>query len=279
MREISFDSVKQAVMDGYKEICTGLDAKTLDALRYAYEVETAPQTKFALDIMLKNAEIAKKTCTPLCQDTGMALVFAEVGQDVKIIGGSLENAVNEAVRECYRENYFRKSVLDPITRQNTTDNTPAVIHYEIVPGDGLKLSIMAKGFGSENMGRLFMLVPSDGMEGIKKAVVQTVIDAGGKPCPPIILGVGIGGTMEKAALLSKKALFRELESHNKDTGLDKLEKEILSEINALGIGAQGFGGKVTAMGVFVETFPTHIAALPVAVSVQCHCSRHKEIVL
>ncbi len=277
MREISVDLVREAVKKGYLDICVKLDGDVVRALSKAVGEEEQELSRFALDVMVKNAELAEKENCAVCQDTGMAVVFLEVGQDVHFVGGDLTDAVNEGVREAYREGYFRKSVLTPLTRINTKDNTPAVVHYEIVAGDKIKIRLMAKGFGSENMSRLFMLPPSKGVEGVKDAIVSAIADAGANPCPPVIVGAGIGGTMEKCALMSKKALFRKLGSENKDPELAKIEKEVLGRINALGIGAGGYGGKVTALAVFIESYPTHLAGLPVAVTVQCHASRHKEI--
>lgn len=279
MKNISAAAVTQAIKAMFLEIGVSLDKGTKNALRNACESENSPAAKFALEIMLKNADIAESSLSPLCQDTGMAVVFADIGQNVCIEGGFIGDAINEGVRQAYQEGYFRKSVLDPLSRKNTLDNTPAVIHYSIVPGDSLTLAVMAKGFGSENMSRLFMLTPSEGKEGIIKAVVSAVTDAGGNPCPPVVVGVGIGGTMEKAALMSKKALFRSLNSINKSSGLDVLEQEILEKINNTGIGAQGFGGKLTALAVFIESFPTHLAGLPVAVTMQCHAVRHAKTIL
>lgn len=279
MREISVDLVKEAIKKGYLDICVNIDGDVVRALGDAGKNEENELSRFALEVMTKNAELAAQEGCAVCQDTGMAVVFLEVGQDVHFVGGDLGEAVNEGVREAYKEGYFRKSVLSPLGRKNTKDNTPAVVHYEIVAGDKVTIKIMAKGFGSENMSRLFMLPPSKGVEGVKDAIVSAIKDAGANPCPPVIVGVGIGGTMEKCALMSKKALFRKLNSENKDAELAKMEKEILDRINALGIGAGGYGGKVTALAVFIESYPTHLAGLPVAVTVQCHASRHKEIAL
>ncbi|MNI51968.1 L(+)-tartrate dehydratase subunit alpha [compost metagenome] len=210
----------------------------------------------------------------------MAVIFVELGQDIHIVGGGLKEAINEGVRQGYSEGYLRKSVVkDPLTRVNTGDNTPAVIHIDVVDGDELKITIAPKGFGSENMSRIKMLKPSDGVEGVKEFVLETVKIAGPNPCPPIIVGVGIGGTFEKAAELSKKALLRSIEERNKDTYYSDLEDELISKINKLGIGPQGFGGKTTALGVNIETYPTHIAGLPVAVNISCHATRHAEIIL
>ena len=215
----------------------------------------------------------------MCQDCGLAVIFAEVGQDVHLVGGDFGQAINEGIRQGYGEGYLRKSLCHPLTRANTGDNTPAVIHTEIVPGDRLKLTVVPKGGGSENMSRLYMLKPADGLAGIKEKVVLTVAEAGPNPCPPIIVGVGIGGTFERAALLAKKSLLRELGQANPDPEVAAIEGQLLQEVNDLGIGPQGLGGRVTAMAVHVLMEPCHIASLPVAVNIQCHASRHKEVVL
>lgn len=279
MKTINSKIITSAV----KEMClkTGvfLDKNTLKELEKAKEIEDNQTAAFALDIMIKNARIAEKSSSPLCQDTGMAIVFADIGQDVQIDGEFIEDSINEGVRQAYKEGFFRKSVLDPLSRKNTGDNTPAVIHYNIIEGDKLHLKVMAKGFGSENMSKLFMLTPSEGIEGIKKAVLNTIKASGGKPCPPIVVGIGIGGTMEKAAILSKKSLFRDIHSKNPDPLLDELENQLLTEINTLNIGAQGLGGKTTALKVLIEKYPTHIAGLPLAITVQCHAVRHTETTL
>lgn len=214
---------------------------------------------------------------PICQDTGMACVFVEIGQEVHIVGGLLEDAINEGVRRGYNEGFLRKSVVkDPIDRINTKDNTPAIIYYDIVKGDKLKITVAPKGFGSENMSRIKMLKPSDGLQGVKDFVIETVKLAGPNPCPPIVIGVGIGGTFDKVAYLAKKALIRPLNKKNSNQFYSDLEKELLDAINKLGIGPQGFGGKTTALGLNIETYPTHIAGLPVAVNINCHATRHKE---
>lgn len=217
---------------------------------------------------------------PICQDTGMACVFVDIGQDVHITGGSLEEAINEGVRQGYAEGFLRKSVVkDPIHRVNTNDNTPALIYYNMVPGDKVKITVAPKGFGSENMSRIAMLKPSDGLEGVKNFVLETVRMAGPNPCPPIVIGVGIGGSFDKAAYLAKKALIRPVNENNTDEFYSNLEKELLEEVNKIGIGPQGFGGKTTALALNIETYPTHIAGLPVAVNINCHATRHKERVL
>ena len=217
---------------------------------------------------------------PICQDTGMACVFVDIGQDVHITGGSLEEAINEGVRQGYAEGFLRKSVVkDPIHRVNTNDNTPALIYYNMVPGDKVKITVAPKGFGSENMSRIAMLKPSDGLEGVKNFVLETVRMAGPNPCPPIVIGVGIGGSFDKAAYLAKKALIRPVNENNTDEFYSNLEKELLEEVNKIGIGPQGFGGKTTALALNIETYPTHIVGLPVAVNINCHATRHKERVL
>ena len=251
------------------------------SLKFSREAEKWSLARDTLDQIIENAEIAKNTNSPMCQDTGMAVLFIKIGQEVKIEGGFIGDAINEGVRQAYSEGYLRKSVVkDPVyNRVNTKDNTPAVIHYEIVPGDKLHIMFAAKGFGSENMSRLAMLKPSDGIEGIKKFILETVELAGSNPCPPIVVGVGIGGTVDKVTLIAKKALMRAFDSYNPDPFYADLEKEMLEKINALGIGPQGYGGKTTALRVMVETYPTHIAGLPVCVNINCHATRHKEVEL
>jgi len=250
------------------------------AIKNSIDIEESDIGKSILEQLISNAQIAAEEKIPICQDTGMAVVFAEVGQDVHIEGGSLTEAINEGVRRGYRNGYLRSSVVeDPIYRKNTGDNTPAVIHYDIVEGDSLKITMMPKGFGSENMSGLAMLKPSDGIEGVKRFVIDTVDKAGPNPCPPIIVGVGIGGTMEKAAILAKKALLKPVGKANPVEYLNNLEKELLEEINKLGIGPGGLGGRVTALSVNIEVFPTHIAGLPVAVNISCHATRHVGAVL
>ena len=233
-----------------------------------------------LNKILENSQIAAAEKMPICQDTGMACVFVDIGQDVHITGGSLEEAINEGVRQGYAEGFLRKSVVkDPIHRVNTNDNTPALIYYNMVPGDKVKITVAPKGFGSENMSRIAMLKPSDGLEGVKNFVLETVRMAGPNPCPPIVIGVGIGGSFDKAAYLAKKALIRPVNENNTDEFYSNLEKELLEEVNKIGIGPQGFGGKTTALALNIETYPTHIAGLPVAVNINCHATRHKERVL
>lgn len=242
--------------------------------------ETSETGKAILEQLIQNARIAKEESVPMCQDTGFAVFFIEVGQDIHITGGDLNNAVNEGVRKGYQEGYLRKSIVGhPLKRLNTGDNTPAVIHTTIVSGDNLKITIAPKGGGSENMSSLKMLKPSDGVEGVKKFVLETVRNAGPNPCPPILVGVGIGGTFEKCAQLAKEALLRPVGSRNKHEDIALLEEELLDEINKIGIGPQGFGGRTTALAVQIEIFAAHIASLPVAVNINCHSARHKTVVL
>lgn len=247
------------------------------ALRDACEKEENPTAKFALGVMNDNIDLAIAEHRPVCQDTGMAVVFLEIGKEVILVGKLLQDAIDEAVEEAYVT--LRKSVLDPVTRINTKTNTPAVVHTSYAEGENIKVEIMLKGFGSENMSKVYLLNPAQGLEEAKRLIVETAAVAGSNPCPPVILGVGLGGTLEKAALMSKHALFRKVGSSNADSQLDMLEKQLLSEINALGIGAQGFGGKTSALGVFIEKYPTHISSLPVAVNVLCHCARSDEFII
>ena len=244
-------------------------------MKQAVETEKSELGKKILNQLQENLEIADKEMIPICQDTGMAVIFLEVGQDVHFEGMAIEDAVNEGVRQGYTEGYLRKSVVgDPIIRENTKDNTPAVIHYSIVPGDKVIITMAPKGFGSENMSRVFMLKPADGIEGVKKFILDTVRTAGPNPCPPIVVGVGIGGTFERCAQLAKKATFRAIDTHNEDERYAKLEDELLESINKMGFGPAGLGGTTTAIGVNIETSPTHIAGMPVAVNICCHAARH-----
>lgn len=280
MREINVKEIEEAI----KKLCieanyyVGNDIK--EALCKCKEEEPYKIAEDVLDKIILNDEIAAKEQMPMCQDTGMACVFLEIGQDVHITGGLLEDAVNEGVRRGYEEGYLRKSVVkDPIDRVNTKDNTPAIIYYDIVEGDKVKITVAPKGFGSENMSRIGMLKPADGLEGVKKFIIETVRLAGPNPCPPMVVGVGIGGTFDKVAYLAKKALLRPINIRNSQEFYKNLEEELLEKINELGIGPQGFGGKTTALGLNIETYPTHIAGLPVAVNINCHATRHKDIVL
>jgi len=279
MKTILVGDITLAVKKLCMEACVILGEDVLQALERAYASEESPVGREILGRIIENAHIAKTENLPLCQDTGMAVLFLEIGQEVHFEGGSLTDAIHEGVRLGYRDGYLRKSVLHPITRINTGDNTPAVIHTEIVPGDGLKIIMAPKGFGSENMSRVVMFPPSAGMDGVKEFVVQRVEESGGNPCPPIVVGVGLGGTFEKAALLAKKALLRPLGTTNPDSLLAELESDLLDRINRLGIGPLGLGGRTTALAVHVNAYPTHIASIPCAVNIQCHSSRHREIEL
>ncbi len=280
MRVIDTATVIDAVENLCIEANLFLNEDIKEALIRASCEEESDTGRSILASLVKNAEIAANERLAICQDTGMAVIFVEIGQEVHITGGSLEAALNEGVRRGYKKGYLRSSVVsDPLRRENTKDNTPAVIHYEIKEGDGLVIHVAPKGFGSENMSALKMLKPSDGIEGVKKVVLDTVSQAGANPCPPVVVGVGIGGSMEKAALLAKKALMRPVNKNHPDPYYKDLEQELLSGINKLGIGPAGLGGRITALGVNVETYPTHIAGLPVAVNISCHVTRHKSVAL
>lgn len=259
--------------------CCDLPPTLISALKRAREEEESPVGKNVLAQLIDNAEKAKCMGCPSCQDTGMAVVFMDIGQDVHIMGGNLVEAVNEGVRQGYGEGYMRKSVLHPLTRQNTGDNTPAILHTRIVDGDKIRITVAPKGFGSENMSRIKMLTPSAGMEGIYEFVVDTVKRAAANPCPPVVVGVGIGGTFEACALIAKRALLRDIGTPNPEPELAKMEEELLKRINALGIGPMGLGGSITALAVHIGLMHTHLAGLPVAVNMQCNAARHTEIVL
>jgi len=279
MREIHVRNITEAIKELAVRANTDLGRDVLDALHKAVEMEESPIGKEILKNLIQNADIARREKIPICQDTGMAIVFVEMGQDVRIVGGSLKEAIHEGVRRGYADGYLRKSICHPITRENTGDNTPAIIHFDIVTGDRFKMILAPKGFGGENMSRATMLAPSAGIEGVKNYVIERVKIAGPNPCPPTIVGVGIGGTLERAAFLAKKALFRPLGSINPDTELAGLESKWLKEINRLGIGPQGLGGRTTSLGVHIDTAPCHIASISLAVNIQCHASRHKEAAL
>lgn len=280
MREINVSEVTQAVRDLSIKANYFIGDDIKEALIDFKNNETFKIAQEVLDKIIINDDIACKEEMPMCQDTGMACVFLEVGQDVHFVGGNLEDAINEGVRKGYEEGYLRKSVVkDPIDRVNTKDNTPAIIYYDIVPGDKVKITLAPKGFGSENMSKIGMLKPADGLEGVKKFIIDTVSQAGPNPCPPMVIGVGIGGTFDKAAYLAKKALLRPINVRNENKFYKNLEEELLEKINELGIGPQGFGGRTTALGLNIETYPTHIAGLPVAVNINCHATRHKDIIL
>jgi fumarate hydratase subunit alpha len=275
MRTIDVNEITEAIREMCIETNHTLSEDVQDALVRAESEETSQLGKKILLQLQENLVIAKEEMIPICQDTGMAVVFLEVGQDVHLTGGNIEDAVNEGVRRGYIEGYLRKSVVnDPIIRENTKDNTPAVIHYQIVPGDQVTITLAPKGFGSENMSKIYMLKPADGIDGVKDAILSAVKDAGPNACPPIVVGVGIGGTFEKCALLSKKALTRNLKEHSPIEYVRNLEIEMLEKINGLGIGPGGLGGKISALAVNIETYPTHIAGLPVAVNICCHVNRH-----
>ena len=275
MRTIHTDTI----IGNIKEMCMTANYKLsvdmVSALEKSINNEKSELGKQILEQLKENLKIAGEEKLPICQDTGMTVVFFKIGQDVHIIGQDIEKAINEGIRQGYEEGYLRKSVvLDPIIRNNTNDNTPGIIHYEIIPGENVEMTIAPKGFGSENMSRIYMLKPSDGVEGIKKAVIETVLLAGPNACPPIVVGVGIGGTFEKSAFIAKKALARNIGEFSEQEHIKKLEQELLIDINNLGIGPAGLGGSVTALGVNIETYPTHIAGLPVAINICCHVNRH-----
>ncbi len=280
MRELHVDKIVEAVRELAMSASTDLGEDVIKAVEEAKKKEESPVGKSILDQITENAKIAKNEQAPMCQDTGLAVLFCELGQDLHITGGDFQEALNEGIRRGYKDGYLRKSVLgDPIERKNTGDNTPAVIHTEIVPGDKLKIIMAPKGGGSENMSEVKMMKPSDGIDGVRQFVLERVLKSGGNPCPPIIVGVGIGGTFEKCAYLAKKALLREVGDRHPNKFYADLELELLDKINKLGIGPQGLGGTTTALDVHVEVHPCHIASLPAAVNTQCHAARHKEIVL
>lgn len=278
MREVNASRITETI----KKMCINANYYLSEDMRRRFaeakDRETFPVAQNIIDILMKNADIAANENMPMCQDTGMAVVFLEIGQEVHVTGGSIEDAVNKGVRQGYEEGYLRKSVVgDPLNgRANTKDNTPAIIHYNIVPGDDFKITVAPKGFGSENMSQLKMLKPSEGIEGVKNFVLKVVKEAGPNACPPLVVGIGIGGTFEKSTYLAKKSLLRSTDVRNSDPFYAKLEKDLLEEINKLGIGPQGFGGRTTALAVNIETYPTHIAGLPVAVNINCHATRHVE---
>jgi fumarate hydratase subunit alpha len=279
MREINVKLITEKVRELCMEANTNLGEDVLQAFDGAMKKEESPLGLEILKELKENARIAKEEKVAICQDTGFAVVFVELGQDVHLIGGDLKEAIFEGVRQGYQDGYLRKSICHPFTRANTGDNTPAIIHTEIVSGDEVKITVAPKGGGSENMSRVIMLTPSDGVEGIKRYVLQRVKESGSNPCPPTIVGVGIGGTFEEAALLAKKSLLRPLGSKNPDLELDQLEFDLLTEINKLGIGPQGLGGRTTSLAVHILMMPCHIASFPLAVNIQCHAQRHKEAII
>lgn len=275
IREIPVHQISRNICQMCIEANISLSSDMQKGLARAGKEEISPLGKKVLEQLEENLKIAGQEQIPICQDTGMAVVFLEVGQDVHLIDGDLREAVNEGVRRGYREGYLRKSVVrDPILRENTGDNTPAVLYVKLVPGDQIKITLAPKGFGSENMSRIFMLKPADGLDGVREAILTAVREAGPNACPPMVVGVGIGGTFEKCALMAKEALTRDLDSSSEIPWVADLEREMLAKINGLGIGPGGLGGRVTAMGVNINTYPTHIAGLPVAVNICCHVNRH-----
>lgn len=280
MREIPVSEITEAI----KKLCISanynLNSDVYSAIENSRDNEQSPIGKNILSQLLENADLAKENCKPICQDTGMAVIFMEVGQEVHFTGGNITDAINEGVRQGYIEGYLRKSVVsDPILRVNTKDNTPAIIHYNIVEGDKVKIDVAPKGFGSENMSKVYMLKPSDGIEGVKNAIIDCIQKAGPNPCPPMVVGVGIGGNFEKCTELAKKALLRPVGSHSDKEYVKEMEKELLERANNLGIGPQGLGGNTTVLGINIETFATHIAGLPLAVNISCHVTRHGQVTI
>ena len=280
MREIPVSEITEAV----KKLCISanynLNSDVYSAIENSRDNEQSPIGKNILSQLLENADLAKENCKPICQDTGMAVIFMEVGQEVHFTGGNITDAINEGLRQGYIEGYLRKSVVsDPILRVNTKDNTPAIIHYNIVEGDKVKIDVAPKGFGSENMSKVYMLKPSDGIEGVKNAIIDCIEKAGPNPCPPMVVGVGIGGNFEKCTELAKKALLRPVGSHSDKEYVKEMEKELLEKANNLGIGPQGLGGNTTVLGINIETFATHIAGLPLAVNISCHVTRHGQVTI
>ncbi len=279
MRKINADDVTNIVKDSVIKINYHLEDSLVNLYKKAKDTETNKIASSILDDIINNQEIAKKGAVPLCQDTGVVVIFLEIGREIAL-DFDIYDAINNGVRMGYSEGYLRKSIVNhPFNRVNTKDNTPAIIHTKIVPGDKLKLKIASKGGGSENMSKVHMLTPADGIEGVKKLVLDTIFNAGGKPCPPIIVGVGIGGNLEKSALLAKEALLRDLEDSNEDPVIKQLETDLYKEINELGVGPMGVGGNTTCLAVKVDYYPMHIASLPVGINIQCHSSRHIEVVI
>ena len=280
MHEIDVQDIVEAVAELCIKANCVLNEDVYCALENAKHKEESEIGKEILCQLTDNADIAKSENMPICQDTGMAVIFVELGQEVYISGGGLTDAINEGVRRGYTEGYLRKSVVkDPFIRENTKDNTPAIIHYDVVEGDKLKIIVAPKGFGSENMSRIFMIKPSEGIEGAKNAIIKAVDEAGPNPCPPMVVGVGVGGNFEMSAYMAKKALLRPIGSHSDKPHLRKMEDELLERMNNLGIGPRGLGGRTTVLGVNVESYPTHIAGMPIAVNISCHVTRHAEVIL
>ena len=280
MRTVNVEIITKNIEEMCIEPTHYLSKDMVNAYKEAYENEESPLGKQILGQLQENLDIAGKEMIPICQDTGMAIIFMKIGQEVHFEGGNLEDAINEGVRQGYQEGYLRKSVVnDPLLRVNTKDNTPAIIHYEIIPGENVEITVAPKGFGSENMSRIFMLKPADGADGVKKSIIQAVKDAGPNACPPMVVGVGIGGDFEKSAILAKTALTRDVDQESPLPHIAQMEKELLSELNQLGIGPAGLGGKTTVLKVNIETFATHIAGLPMAVNICCHVNRHVRRIL
>lgn len=279
MRELDVKHIEEAICSLFLQACCEIGEDILLALDKNLKTEESPFGREVLRQLIENDRLAAEKKMPICQDTGMAVIFMDIGQDVHFVGGDVNLAIDSGVRRAYKEGFFRASVLSPLTRVNTGDNTPAIVHMRIVPGEKVKLIACPKGFGSENMSRLWMLTPAQGIEGIKHAVVETVRLAGGNPCPPVVVGVGIGGTAERAMQMAKHSLTRDCGTPSDDPMLADMERELLDRINRLGIGPQGLGGRTTALAVHIEQMPTHIAGLPVAVNMQCHAARHKTAVI
>ena len=279
MRELSVKRIEDTVYALFMSACCEIGEDVLSLLERNLQTEESPFGREVLRQLIENDHLAAQKKMPICQDTGMAVIFMDVGQDVHLTGGDVNEAIENGVRRAYRDGCFRASVLSPLTRVNTKDNTPAIVHTRIVPGERVTLTAAPKGFGSENMSKLWMLTPSQGVEGVKNAIVETVRLAGGNPCPPVVVGVGIGGTAERAMLMAKHSLTRECGVPSDDPMLADMERELLERINNLGIGPQGLGGRTTALAVHIEQMPTHIAGLPVAVNMQCHAARHKTAVI
>lgn len=279
MRELNVKHIEDTIYALFMSACCEIGDDVLSLLERNLQTEESPFGREVLRQLIENDRLAVQRKMPICQDTGMAVIFMDVGQDVHLTGGDVSEAIENGVRRAYRDGCFRASVLSPLTRVNTKDNTPAIVHTRIVPGEQVTLTAAPKGFGSENMSRLWMLTPSQGVEGVKNAIVETVRLAGGNPCPPVVVGVGIGGTAERAMLMAKHSLTRECGTPSDDPMLADMERELLERINNLGIGPQGLGGRTTALAVHIEQMPTHIAGLPVAVNMQCHAARHKTAVI
>lgn len=279
MRELNVKHIEDTIYALFMSACCEIGEDVLSLLERNLQTEESPFGREVLRQLIENDRLAARKKMPICQDTGMAVIFMDVGQDVHLTGGDVNAAIENGVRRAYRDGCFRASVLSPLTRVNTKDNTPAIVHTRIVPGEQVTLTAAPKGFGSENMSRLWMLTPSQGVEGVKNAIVETVRLAGGNPCPPVVVGVGIGGTAERAMLMAKHSLTRECGTPSDDPMLADMERELLDRINNLGIGPQGLGGRTTALAVHIEQMPTHIAGLPVAVNMQCHAARHKTAVI